>query len=159
MLPKATHRFEEWFEAPFREEPSDSRFEVRRAHPSEFERLYDLVDEAFGVKRPRAVFDWIYRDNPTGLAHCWFVEEKATRRLLCQSAFWPWPMAHGLEPCLGCLVGDLAVAPDWQRHGIAEIRRKACDRHPLDAVRMRIGWPNQKTQAGYRKHGRATTTT
>jgi GNAT superfamily N-acetyltransferase len=152
---RTAQEFEEWFRAPLREESGDSPFEARRAHPSEFERLYDLVDQAFGVKRPRAVFDWLYRENPAGVAHCWVVQEKATGRLLCQGALWPWHLARGVEPCLGYLNGDLAVVPDWQRRGIAEIRRKACDRHPLDAVRIRMGWPNEKTQGGYRKHGRA----
>jgi predicted N-acetyltransferase YhbS len=155
MTPRADRQFEEWFRTPLREEPSDSRFEARRACPSEFERLYDLVDEAFGVKRPRALFDWLYRDNPAGVAHCWLVEERATRRLLCHGALWPWHLAHGTKPCLGYLNGDLCVAPDWQRRGIAEIRRRACDRHPLDADRIRVGWPNEKTQGSYRKHGRA----
>jgi len=155
MLPRVADRFEEWFEAPLRAESSDPRFEARRAHPSEFERLYDLVDAAFGVKRPRSVFDWLYRENPGGVAHCWVVEEKRTARLVCQGALWPWPLARGSEPRPGYLNGDLAVAPDWQRKGIAEIRRKACDRHPLDAARIRIGWPNEKTRGGYRKHGRA----
>jgi len=155
MLPKATHRFEEWFGAPLPTEPGDPRFEVRRAQPSEFERLYDLVDAAFGVKRSRAVLDWLYRDNPTGVAQSWVVEEKATGRLVCQGAFWPWPLAYGSEPRLGYLVGDLAVAPGRQRQGVAEIRRRACDRHPLDATRMKVGWPNAKTQGRYRKHGYA----
>ncbi len=155
MLPKAAHHLEEWLETPLREESSDPRFEARRAHPSEFERLYDLVDKAFGVKRPRAVFDWLYRTNPAGVARCWIVEEKTTGRLLCQSALWPWPLAHGPEPCPGYLTGDSVVAPDWQRQGIAELGRRAYDRNPLDAARIKVGWPNEKTQAGYRRHGRA----
>jgi hypothetical protein len=124
MLPKAAHGFEEWFQAPLPENSSDPRFEVRRAHPTEFERLYDLVDEVFGVKRPRAVFDWLYRANSAGVARGWVVEEKATRRRLCRGAFWPWALAHGLEPHLGYLAGDSVVAPDWQRQGIAKIRHR-----------------------------------
>jgi len=73
LLPKAAQQFEEWFQAPLAEESSDPRFQVRRAHPTEFERLYDLVDEAFAVKRPRAVFDWLYRGNPAGAGRCWKV--------------------------------------------------------------------------------------
>ena len=155
MLPKAAHRFEEWFQTPFDEESSDPRFKVRLAHPSEFECLYDLVDEAFGVKRPRAVFDWLYRHNPGGVAHCWVVEEKRTGRLVCQNALWPWPTAYAAEPFFCYLAGDLAVAPDWQRQGIPDLRRKAWDRHPLDAVRMKIAWPNENTQGQIRKYGRA----
>jgi hypothetical protein len=154
MLPKAVHCFEEWFEAPFSREFGDSRLLVRRAHPSEFERHYDLVDEAFGVKRPRAVFDWLYRENPAGVARCWAVEERATGRLVSQAAYCPWPLARGLEPCLGYLTGDSAVALDWQRQGITELRRRACDRHPLVGSRIKLAWPNEKTIGGYRKHGR-----
>jgi hypothetical protein len=154
MLPKAVHRFEEWFEAPLSEEAGDSHFEVRRAHPSEFERHYDLVNEAFGVKRPRAVFDWLYRENPTGVAHCWAVEERATGRLVCQGTYWPWPMARGMEPRLGYLAGDLAVAPDKRHQGLAELRRRACDSDPLHPAAMKLGWPNDKTISRFRKHGR-----
>jgi GNAT superfamily N-acetyltransferase len=155
MLPRAVEQFEEWFQAPLPEKSSDPRFEVRPANPTEFERLYDLVDEVFGVERPRAVFDWLYRDNPAGVAHCWVVEEKATGRLVCQNAFWPWPLAHGLEPRLGYLVGDSVVAPDWQRQGIAKVRHEVQNRHPVHATRMGLGWPNEKTQARLRKRDRA----
>ena len=96
-----------------------------------------------------------YRANPAGVAHCWIVEERATGRLVCQSAFWPWPLAHALEPCLGYLVGDSVVAPAWQRQGIAELRRSAYDRHPLDAARMKLGWPNERSLGRLRKHGHA----
>ena len=154
MLPKAALQFEEWFQAPLAEESSDPPFQVRRAHPTEFERLYDLVDEAFAVKRPRAVFDWLYRGNPGGVAHCWVVEEKATGRLVSQEAYWPWPLAHGMKPCLGYLVGDSSVAPDWQHQGIAEVRLRVSERDPLDAARLKLGWPNEKTRGHFRKHGR-----
>jgi hypothetical protein len=154
MLPKAAHRFEEWFQTPLREESSDPRFEVRRAHPSEFERHYDLVDEAFGGKRSRAAFDWLYRDNPAGVARCWVLEEKATGRLVSQEAHWPWPLAHGLKPCLGYLLGDSGVAPDWRHQGIAEVRRRATDADPLDAASVKFGWPNEKSVGRLRKHAR-----
>ena len=153
MLPKAAHRFEEWFQTPLREESSDPRFAVRRAHPSEFERLYDLVDKAFGGKRSRAVFDWLYRDNPAGVAHCWVAEEKATGRLVCQNALWPWPTAYGAEPHFCYLSGDFAVALDWQRHGITELLRQGWHRHPLDAARTKLGWPNEKTRGQFQKRG------
>jgi len=155
MLPRAVEQFEEWFQAPFPGKSSDSRFEVRPARPTEFERLYDLVDEVFGVERPRAVFDWLYRDNPTGVARCWIVTEKATGRLVCQSAGWPWPLAHGLEPHLADLVGDSVVAPDWQRQGIAKVRNEVQKQHQVHPSRIVLGWPNEKTQARLRKRDRA----
>jgi len=155
MLPRAVEQFEEWFHAPLPGKSSDPRFEVRPAHPTEFERLYDLVDEVFGVKRPRTVFDWLYRGNPAGVARCWIVAEKTTGRLVCQSAFWPWPLAHGLEPRLAYFVGDSVVTPDWQRQGIAKVRHEVQNQHPLHPTRMVLGWPNEKTRARLRKRDRA----
>ena len=154
MLPRAVEQFEEWFHAPLPGKSSDPRFEVRPAHPTEFERLYDLVDEVFGVTRPRAVFDWLYRDNPAGVAHCWIVAEKATGRLLGQNASWPWPLAHGLEPHLAYLVGDSVVAPDWQRQGLAQVRHEVQEQHQVHPMRMVLGWPNEKTRARLRKRDR-----
>jgi hypothetical protein len=155
MLPKAVKPFEEWFHAPLTAKSSDPRFEVRPAHPTEFERIYDLVDEVFGVKRPRSLFDWLYRDNPAGVAHCWIVEEKATGRLLCQSASWPWPVAYGSEPHLADLVGDSVVAPDWQRQGLAKVRNEVQMQHQVHPTPISLGWPNEKTRARLRKRGRA----
>lgn len=59
-------------------ECTDSRFEVRPVHPSEFEIIYDLVDSAFGEKRDRRSYDWIYRDNPCGIARCLILIEKSS---------------------------------------------------------------------------------
>ena len=53
---------------PVTEGPADSPFLVRRAAPSEFERVYDTVDAAFGRKRPRALYDWLYKQNSGGTA-------------------------------------------------------------------------------------------
>ena len=40
---------------------TDPRVEVRRVSEGEFERVYECVDAAFGTKRPRAAYDWLYR--------------------------------------------------------------------------------------------------
>jgi hypothetical protein len=56
MLPKTKDRFEEWLRMPLPREAGDPRFEIRRAPPWEFERIYDLVDATFGVARPRVLY-------------------------------------------------------------------------------------------------------
>ena len=78
ILPRATDRFEEWLRIPLSAEAEDPRFEMRRAHPSEFEEIYDLVDASFGVRRPRVVYDWLYRRNVSGMANCWIASNSIT---------------------------------------------------------------------------------
>ena len=58
MLPRAKDRFEEWIRTPLPSDSSHPRLEFRLAREPEFERVFDLIDEALGVKRPRALFDW-----------------------------------------------------------------------------------------------------
>ena len=47
-------RFDEWMRAEVPGRSTDPRYAVRRATPADFEAVYDLVDEVFGVVRPRA---------------------------------------------------------------------------------------------------------
>ena len=68
--------YEEWLSLAVPEPSPDPRFEVRRAEDHEYELVYDCVDAAFGKKRPRAVYDWLYRDNPYGRAQCWITIEQ-----------------------------------------------------------------------------------
>jgi hypothetical protein len=154
MLPKARDRFEEWFRTPVADESSDPRFEVGRLRPSEFEAVYDLLDEAFGQrKRPRAVYDWLYRENPSGPARCSVVFEKRSGRMINTRGYWPWPMARGSEPVNGLLSGDQGTARDWQRQGAAGVQRRAWFLHPICRTETVIGWPNPKSLAVAQKYG------
>ena len=147
-------RFYEWLDAPpIREKPDDPRFELRKALPSEFDAIYDLIDDAFGVKRPRPLYDWIYRSNPQGLARCWVIVDRETGRLVWVTAGWPWPMARGETPRIVGLMGDVATARDWQRQGVVPVLRSNLISHPSDENEVLIGWPNAKTVRWLEKTG------
>ncbi len=155
MLPKTKDRFEEWLRMPLPREAGDPRFEIRRAPPWEFERIYDLVDATFGVARPRVLFDWLYRRNPGGMARCWIVSEKRSGRLIGNAAHLPWPIARGGEALWGFQVGDAAAAPGFQRQGISELRAQAHTWDPDYAKEIRFAWPNEKAIGHKRKQGHA----
>jgi GNAT superfamily N-acetyltransferase len=148
-------RFEEWLHLPVPLESTHPRFDIRRAPPAEFDAIYGLVDDAFGVRRPRALYDWLYRRNPYGRARCWVVIERASGRLIGSTASWPWPMARGAEPIEGVLAGDWVVAPDWQRQGIAALRGKVRALHPWQDTITALSWPNEKSLAQGRKYDRS----
>ncbi len=154
MLPRARDCFEEWLHTPVSDLPDDPRFEVRRASSTEFDGIFDLLDSVFGV-RPRAVYDWLYRRNPLGLARCWVIAERESGRLVGTGARWPWPIACGGEALAGRMVGDAAIAPEWQRQGVAELRRQARFRHPMTSREATLGWSNERSVARSKRYGRA----
>jgi Acetyltransferase (GNAT) domain len=153
-LPPAS-RFEEWLRAPAALESAHPRFDVRRALPVEFDRIYDLVDESFGGKRPRALYDWMYRRNPYGLARCWVAIDRASGRLVGSANSWPWPMARGRQPLEGTQSGDWAVAPGWQGHGISGLCADVLASRAGQAEIIGIAWPNGRSREAAIKLGRA----
>ena len=148
-------RFEEWLRAPAQLESMHPRFDIRRAVPTEFDGIYDLVNDAFGFKRSRARYDWIYRRNPYGTARCWVVFDRASGRLVGSAASWPWPMARGAHSVEGAQDGDSVVAPGWQRQGIDGVRTEAWRSHAWQAKTIGLSWPNEKSRGAGIKRGRA----
>ena len=79
MIHKIGDQYEEWLRLPVPQVSPDPDFEVRRAAVSDFERIYDLIDETWGVKRPCALYEWLYRRNPMGTPHANRSSRRCTR--------------------------------------------------------------------------------
>ena len=153
MIPTPPDPFDEWLHAPLGAVAGDPRFEVRRARPEEFERVYDVVDSAFGKKRPRGLFDWMYRKNPYGRARCWVVVENQTGQWVKTGAGFPWPIWRGNEPQLGTLAGDSCTVREWQRRGLAAVRRRYTLAHPWNNRFVGFAGPNEGSRIVGRKAG------
>lgn len=149
-------RFEDWLRAPAPLESKHPQFDIRRAIPTDFERIYELVDETFGFNRSHDRYDWIYRRNPSGLARCWLTFDRASGRLVGSWASWPWPMARGTQWVEGCQDGDWVVARGWQRHGTGDLCAEALRSHAWQANVIRLAWPNEKSRGVAMKHGHGT---
>ncbi len=153
LIPTPPDLFDEWLSLPVTEESPDPRFRVRPAREEDFERIYDCVDEGFGRKRPRAMFDWMYRANPYGRARMWITEEVSSGRLLKTGGIFPWPIWRGDDPRMGGLGGDAATVPDWQRKGLSAIRRVVRRSHPWGKSMTTFAGPNQGSRIVMKKAG------
>lgn len=151
MTPAGVAEFDSWLRSPLAPSP-DPRFIVRRAHPAEYDSIYDLVDEVLEVPRPRAVYDWWYRQNPHGAARCWTVFERISGQLISASVRWPWQMASRNAPLSGCLSGDQVVRREWQRQGVNAIRRAVTNSDAWMHGLVRLSWPNHRSRAARRKY-------
>jgi hypothetical protein len=154
LIPTPPDPFDEWLRIPTPDGPKDSPFIVRRALPEEYEQIFDTIDAAFGPKRPREVFDWLYRRNPHGTARCWILVERETNTILKTGADFPWPIWRGDEPLMGTLAGDAATLPHWQRKGLSKIRRVVREQHPWSGKNRYIAGPNKSSLAVLRDAGR-----
>ena len=144
--------FEEWFGAPDGPQPADERFAVRRATPDDFPKIYQLVNAAFGRNRSAADYDWLYLNNPNGVARCSLVIERSTGDFVSAGGGFPWPVAHNEERIYGQMGGDSVTAPQWQRQGISEIRRAFGQAHPFHRRVVGLGSPNASTRALQEKY-------
>ena len=147
MLPRLTERFEDWLCMPISYASPDPRVALRCFDERRFEEAFDIIDAAFGVTRPRATYDWLYRRNPCGLARCVGAFEVSTGRMVAVSVEWPWPAAHHDTALPGTLNGDRATAPDWQRQGLYGIFPEFRRHHPWQG--LRISWPNAGSRRAF----------
>ena len=146
--------FEEWLNAPLGPTSRDPRFEIRRAALDDFEQIFDLVDTVFGFKRGRAAYEWLYRANPNGVAHCWLAFECSSGELVASQCRFPWPMAHGSECIEGEFAGDFATLPRSQRQGLYQTCAEVRDSHPAQDRIVVLGAPNAKSRGALKKMGR-----
>ena len=147
--------FEAFHLKPAEKTSSDPRFTVRQALESDFEGIYRCVDAAFGKKRPRDAYEWMYLKNPYGRALAWIVEDNATREIVKTGAKFPWPIWCGNQPVRGAISGDAATLPQWQRKGLSHIRREVNHSHEFYGTTCAISGPNEGSRTVSTKAGEA----
>jgi hypothetical protein len=155
--PRRRDDFDEWFHTPVVSAPPDPRTEIRRAHPSEYDRIYDLVDEVFGFKRRRDLNEWMYRDNRLGLARSWVAVERATGKFVGAVANWRWPVARGTCSLPAAQGGDAVLSPEWRHHGTFEALSQIRQSHPWFRSVICFAWPNARSAQRIRDRHREAT--
>lgn len=134
---------------------SDPRFTVRQAFESDFEAIYHCVDAAFGKKRPREAYEWMYLKNPYGRALAWIVEDNDSKEIVKTGAKYPWPIWRGDTPVPGAVSGDSATVPQWQRSGLSQVRREVRHSHESHGHVCSISGPNEGSRTVSNKSGQA----
>jgi GNAT superfamily N-acetyltransferase len=153
-MPDAILRsFDDWLHTPVPYVCPDTRVELRRATPADFNTIYGIVDAAFGSPTPPAVRDWLYRRNPLGPARCLLAIDRSSGRSIACHVTWPWPVARGTTPLPAGLSGDLAVTPDWRRQGLYLVLSAFRIAHPWSRQTIMLSWPTPLTRRAQRRRG------
>jgi hypothetical protein len=139
--------FDEWLALQPQYTSTDPRYEVRRALPGDYPRIYALVDTVFERRRPTAAYDWIYLHNPMGFARGTVVIERASGEIISCTVGFPWPVAHGDTPMRASFGGDNVTVKRLQRTGLSKIRREIGELHPWYKTNIGLGAPNAISRA------------
>jgi hypothetical protein len=155
ILPQIEHEpFDEWYRAPGVYDCPEPLLEMRRVRADEFDAVWDLIDVGFASKRSRAMFDWLYRSNPGGLARCCVAVERSTGRFVATTSDFPWSAARGPRAIRAIVAGDQVVHPDWRGRRTSLLLVRYRSAHPRYANAIRINWPNARSRHVLQRDGR-----
>ena len=146
----------DWQQARPRVPSPDPRFVLRLSTPEDFPEIYDLVNSTFGINKSVAEYDWIYKNNPYGAAHCHLVVEKTSERIISTEARFPWPLASGNRDMEATQGGDSATLSQFQGQGLASLRNQLRQAHPWYNQAISFGLPNQASRNVQKKYKQST---
>ena len=78
------------------------------------------------AKCTRARFEWLYLQNPFGLARVWIATEDTRRRTIGIAAAFPRQVWVDGKLCKGWVLGDFCVAAESRSLGPALLLQRAC---------------------------------
>lgn len=92
---------------------------------SERGQLLDILERNLKYLPHARRFDWLYRDNPAGLAWSWFAYEKETGKIVGSASVFPRAMWMGDVVKLCGQVGDFAIDTSHRSLGPALMLQRA----------------------------------
>jgi Acetyltransferase (GNAT) domain len=128
---------------------------VRRANPeSDRGELLDLLQANLPQLPHAQYFDWLYRNNPEGLALTWVATDTGGRRLIGMASAFPRRTYHlGSEvPCY--VLGDFCIVPEYRSLGLALTLQRTCLAGLSEqGARFALDFPSDGMLAVYRRLG------
>ena len=89
-------------------------------------RLLLALEEYLGDTEGPKRFDWLYLENPYGLAKAWMLVQEGSEEVLGVAAIFPRPMRRGGKNTVGYVFGDFCLKPSWRSLGPGIQLQKAC---------------------------------
>jgi GNAT superfamily N-acetyltransferase len=99
-----------------------------------------------------ARFDWLYLQNPHGLARAWVAIEENTGKGIGAAAAFPRKLCIEGSICLGYVLGDFCIDPQYRSLGLALQLQRACLEH-VGSTSSTLGYdfPSNQMMAIYRR--------
>jgi GNAT superfamily N-acetyltransferase len=114
-----------------------------------------LTDLLTGNLNPSAGgprFDWLYLENPHGLAQAWIAVEGGTGKGVGAAAAFPHKLMVGDSIRLGYVLGDFCIHPQHRSLGLALQLQRAClEQLGLPCSCSTYDFPSERMMAIYRR--------
>ncbi|HIC90415.1 MAG TPA: GNAT family N-acetyltransferase [Anaerolineae bacterium] len=101
-----------------------------------------------------AHFEWMYLNNPAGLAHLFVGEDRTNGNMAGMTGYFPWPMVWHGQQLAATQNADIAVDPAYRRQGMfVTMARRAIHEGGLAeaGVALVFGFPNEAAVRGHRR--------
>jgi len=114
--------------------------------------LIDLLTSNLNSSARGPRFDWLYLDNPHGLARAWVAEEGSTGRGVGAAAAFPHKLVVDDSIRLGYVLGDFCIHPQHRTLGLALQLQRAClEQLGSPCSCLTYDFPSERMMAIYRR--------
>jgi hypothetical protein len=114
--------------------------------------LTDLLSRNLSPDAGGRRFEWLYRENPHGLARVWVATEDGTGRALGVAAAFPRKFLTGDSFRTAFVLGDFCIDPQHRSLGLALQLQRACLKQINSAPRsLFYDFPSDRMMAIYRR--------
>jgi hypothetical protein len=112
----------------------------------------DLLSRNLGPNAAGPRFDWLYLQNPHGLACAWVAIEEVTGQMTGAAAVFPRKFSLGGTPQPGYVLGDFCIDPRCRSLGLAlKLQRTSLDHLRSTASFVTCDFPSDRMMAIYQR--------
>ncbi len=128
-------------------------FTIRPAHlQRDLSLIVNLLVENVSARASQVRYEWLYLNNPSGLAKAWVAPDSNSEKIVGTAAIFPRTMyVHGVKT-LGWVLGDFCVSSSYRSLGPAIALQRACLNFlQADSSLRYYDFPSQVMLAVYRR--------
>jgi len=121
-------------------------------------RVLVALEQYLGVTEGVKRFDWLYLENPYGLAKAWMLVQEGSQEVLGAAAIFPRPLLKGGKNTVGYVFGDFCLKPSWRSLGPGIQLQKACMLSACAGEALSYDMPSAGMLAIYKRIGQGIAT-